>query len=498
MKTNAYIASVASILLLFAGCTAGPNYRKPSTKLTAGYGEVGPTTQPAATPDASPADANARISTTRPVITQWWTTFNDPVLNRFIDDARNANWNLKAAEARVRQARAQRGVTGSALYPTVDAGGAYTHSRNSRNTLLGAHGPTESDLWQAGFDANWEIDVFGGTRRSIEAADEDIRASVFDRNDVLLTLLGDVARSYIELRGFQRQIAIAEENLRSQRETLNLTKSKFDAGLNTTSDVARATAQVASTQSQVPRLEQQRDQAIHLLSVLTGREPQELLGELRPPGELPAPPPQIPVGIPSELLRRRPDIRRAEAQLHSATAQVGVATADLFPRFSLTGDFGRESTKFSLLGNGSSAFWTVGPTVSWPIFNAGRIRSQIRVQEAGTDVALANYEQAVLTSLQDVEDALVAYRQEFVRRESLVAAVENNQEALRTLLDQYQQGVTDFLNVLDAQRSLYTSQDELARSDTVVSTNAVALFKALGGGWEEQERSTAIAQGAAQ
>jgi NodT family efflux transporter outer membrane factor (OMF) lipoprotein len=300
-----------------------------------------------------------------------------------------------------------------------------------------------------------------------------------------------VARNYVELRGAQRQVTIAQDNVKAQQVTLDLTRAKFNAGLSNDVDVARSEAQVAATQSQIPQLQQQADQAIHRLSVLIGKEPQALLGELQLPAELPAPPPLVPVGLPSELLRRRPDIRRAEANLAGATARIGVATADLFPRFTLTGDLGTESNQFKHIGDSPSIFWSIGPGVSWPVFNAGRIRNQIRVEQARTDQALANYEQTVLNSLEEVESALVAYRQEFVRRESLAAAVSSNQRAVRLSQQLYQRGLANFLDVLDAQRSLYLSQDLLAQSDTTVSSNAVALFKALGGGWENPNQVAA-------
>ncbi len=477
-------------LSIAGGCTVGPNYKQPEMKITDRYAQARPTTEPAATTQGSITTvATTQVSTTQPISLTWWTTFNDPALDRLIDDARRGSLDLRAAEARVRQARAERGVVAADQYPNVDAVGGYSRSRASKNVgnFFGSGNnlaPTETDLWQAGFDASWEIDVFGRVRREIEAANADIRSAIFDRNDVLLSLLAEVARNYVELRGFQRQSAIAQENVKAQQVTLDLTRAKFNAGLSNDVDVARSEAQVASTQSQIPQLQQQADQAIHRLSVLTGKEPQALLDELRQPAELPAPPPQVPVGLPTELLRRRPDIRRAEANLASATAQVGVATADLFPRFTLNGQLGTEANKFARLGDSPSLFWSIGPGVSWPIFNAGRIRNQIRVQEARTDQFLAAYEQTVLNSLEEVENALVAYRQEFVRRESLAAAVSSNQRAVRLSQQLYQRGLANFLDVLDAQRALYLSQDLLAQSDTTVSSNAVALFKALGGGWE--------------
>lgn len=502
--------------LALAGCTVGPDYKQPqvagqehfSTATTrpsepagdaAGAGEAGGAGGAATRPAPVVVDASA----------PWWTAFNDPMLNRLVDESVHANLDLRAAEARVRQARAQRGVAVGGLWPSVDASGSYTRARSSQNTGMGGGGAgtvgetggggsgggqnpggvpvgfsSESDLWQAGFDAAWEFDVFGGTRRAIQSADAGIQAAVADRNDVLLSLLGEVARNYVELRGAQRQVAIAQENVGAQQQTLQLTRAKLAAGLSNDLDVARAEAQVASTASQIPALQTGVAQSIHRLSVLTGKPPAALLAALGAPAPIPPPPPEVPVGLPSELLRRRPDVRRAERQLAAQTANIGVATADLFPRFTLTGGLGLQSNKFADLAQGGSTFWSISPGVTLPIFNAGRIRSNIALERARTDEALANYERAVLTSLQEVEDALVAYQKEFTRRDILAQSVAANQRAVNLSQQLYQRGLTNFLDVLDSQRALYSSQDELARSDTQVSANAVALLKALGGGWD--------------
>jgi NodT family efflux transporter outer membrane factor (OMF) lipoprotein len=461
--------------LTLAGCTVGPNYRAPRVQVPDRY--TAASTQPSTTPAATqPINASAA----------WWTTFNDPALDRLIDEARRSNLDLRTAEARVREARAARGVVAADRLPTVDASGSYSRSRSSQNAGMfpGVAGiPTEQDLWTAGFDAAWEIDVFGGVRRLVEAANADIAAAVADRNDVLLTLLGEVARNYVELRGFQRQVAIAADNARAQRETLDLTRVRLNAGLGTDLEVARAEAQVAATESQVPTFQTRAAQAMHRLAVLSGKAPAALTGELAEIKDIPAPPPAIPAGVPSELLRRRPDIRRAERELAAATARVGVATADLFPRFRLTGSAGLQSNAFSSLGDSASSFWSIGPGVSLPIFNAGSVRAGIRVQNARTDAALARYEQTVLRSLEEVENALVAYRQEFSRRALLAQAVASSQRSVQLSQQLFQRGLTDFLNVLDAQQALYQNQDLLVQSDANVSANAVALFKALGGGW---------------
>jgi outer membrane protein, multidrug efflux system len=307
---------------------------------------------------------------------------------------------------------------------------------------------------------------------------------VEDRRDVLVTLLGDVAVTYIDIRGLQEQIDIARRNLVAQEHTADVTRRKKAAGFVGALDVANAEAQVASTKSQIPVLESQVRQDIYALSVLLGKEPGQLVEQLTVQTPIPTTPPQIPVGLPSELLRRRPDIRRAEAQLHAATAQIGVATADLFPKFSLNGAVGISGNKLSSLTNFNNRFWSVGPNASWDIFSGGRVQSNIKVQEALRDESFITYRRTVLTALKDVESSLVAYAKEQEHRTALADAVSANRRAvdLSTLL--YAQGETDFINVLNAQRSLLAAEDAYASSTRTVSTDLVSLYKALGGGWE--------------
>jgi NodT family efflux transporter outer membrane factor (OMF) lipoprotein len=301
-----------------------------------------------------------------------------------------------------------------------------------------------------------------------------------------VTLLAEVARNYVELRSFQSRLEIARSNLKVQQDTLELTQARFKAKIISELDVTRSQAQVESTASEIPALESQRNQAAHRLAVLLGQHPQALLEELLSTenGPIPSGPPDVPPGLPSHLLRRRPDVRRAERQLAAATARVGVAVADLFPRFSLTGSLGLQSETFHDLGNFDSRFYSIGPSVSWPIFDAGRIRENIRVQNARQEQAAVTYEKSVLTALEDVENALIAHAKEQQRRESLTRAVEANRRSVDMAKQLYDRGLTDFLNVLDAQRALFASEDALAQSDRTVSTDLVALYKSLGGGWE--------------
>lgn len=484
-------AACGFALSALTGCTVGPNYKRPAVAVPASFAAESSTTQPSVD------------------LARWWTTFNDPALDALIDRAVASNLDLRLATARLREARALRGVAGADLFPDVNVSGSYTRSRASENAFDfdGAGGGTggggnggganpgfgnfavpgeERDLYQAGFDANWEVDVFGRVRRSVEAANADIGAAVEGRRDALVTLLAEVARNYVEVRGFQRRIDIARANLKTQQDTLELTGARFKAQLISELDVTRADAQVATTAAQIPALEAQRNQAAHRLAVLLGQEPGALLNELFSAAQptIPSGPPEVPVGLPSDLLRRRPDVRRAERELAAATARIGVATADLFPRFSLTGSLGLQSEEFNDLASLDSRFFSIGPSVSWPVFDAGRIRSNIRVQDARQEQALVRYEQSVLTALEDVENALVGYGKERQRRTSLQRAVDANRRSVEMATQLYDRGLTDFLDVLEAQRALFASEDALVQSDRTISTNLVALYKALGGGWE--------------
>jgi len=472
-----------SLFLLFiislAGCTVGPNYRAPETRMPEAWSEL----QEDFTTD-HPAE-----------LTQWWTTFNDFMLDSLMARAVAANLDVRVAEARIREARAARGVVAAEGLPTIDASGSYSHSRRSENAdsfgNFSGGGSTgnsafdlESELFQAGFDATWELDVFGRVRRSVEAAEADIAAAEESRRDVLVTVLAEVARNYVELRGVQQQLTVARGNIATQQETVELTQARFQAGLTSALDVAQAEAQLATTQSQIPLLEIAIKQTIHGLGVLLGQEPVALLEELSPEAPIPQVPLETAIGLPSDLLRRRPDIRRAERELAAATARIGVATADLFPRFSLTGFLGLQSLDLEDIALGSSRFWTTGPNISVPLFEAGRIHANIRVQNARQEQALAQYEKTLLTALTDVENSLVAYAKEQARRRALAAAVDANRQAVDLANERYTKGLADFLNVLESQRSLYISQDQLVQSERTAVANLIALYKALGGGWE--------------
>ncbi|HWE02054.1 MAG TPA: efflux transporter outer membrane subunit [Tepidisphaeraceae bacterium] len=472
------------ITLFAAGCMVGPDYHAPATAMPVGF----------VNPSGPPTTQNS-TTTQRPINTvEWWKKFNDPTLDSLVVRAAACNLDLRQAQARLYQARATRGVIGSAQLPEIDANGQYARSgagRGGSATSFGNNGvaitrpaSVRQDFYQYGLDASWELDVFGGVRRSVEAADANLIAAVEDRRDVLVTVIAEVAVDYITLRGYQRQIVIAENNLAAQKRTADVTRRRFGAGFVSRLDVANADAQVYSTEADIPTLQSSAQQTIYALSILLGREPAALLSELSATAPLPLTPPDVPIGLPSELLRRRPDIRRAEAQLHAATAQIGVATAQLYPQFNLVGSLDIEASKLRGLGNWSNNIWSMGPSITWPIFAGGRIVANIQVQNALQQQAFLTYRQTVLTALQEVEYALVAYSKEQQRRKALIEDVAANRQGLDVATRLYTQGQTDFLNVLNSERSLFVAETSLAVSDTTIATDLAALYKALGGGWQ--------------
>jgi outer membrane protein, multidrug efflux system len=470
------------LAVLSAACSVGPDYRRPDFAVPANWRE----------------SQQGGLAAGSAELTRWWTAFNDPLLNSLVERAVQSNLDVRIAEGRIREARATRAFTAAGEWPTVDVSGSYTRNRLSENALslpfLGGGGALgggtlpgidlDQNLYKTGFDASWEIDVFGGVRRSVEAADANIEASVENRRDAIVTLLGDVAKNYIDLRGFQRRLAVTRANLKAQQESLDLTKIRFQTGLASDLDVAQAEGQVNSTAAQIPTLESSLKQSAYGLDVLLGLQAGSLWNELSNEKGIPALPPEVLVGLPSELLRRRPDIRRAERQLAAATAQIGAAVADLFPRFSLTGAAGLQSLSASDWFTGRSRFWSIGPTISWPIFDAGKIRANIEVRNAQQEQALGQYEKTVLIAFQEVETALVNYSKEQSRYRALTDTAAADRRALELANELYVRGLNDFLNVLDAQRSLYTAENDLAQSEATMASNLVALYKALGGGWE--------------
>ncbi len=473
-------AVTLALLLGAASCTVGPDYRPPTVAAPADWLEAW----------------NYGIDTTPADLSRWWNQFKDPLLNSLIERAAQSNLDLAVAQARIREARGALGASDADLWPTVDGAIAFSRSRTSANSISSSSSQggsfssnqldLERNLFKTGFDAAWELDIFGGARRRVEAAQAMVDVAVEERRGVLVTLLGEVARNYIELRGWQRRLAIAQDNLTAQRDILALTKVRFGAGLASDLEVALAEGQAHTTAAQIPGLEGAIKQLVYRLEVLIAGQPGLLWHELAAPLAIPALPPQTQVGLPAELLRRRPDIRRAERQLAAATAQVGAATADLYPKFSLTGVFGLQSLSASDWFAGRSRYWSIGPTITWPVFDAGKIRANIEIRSAQQEQALRLYEKSVLNGLAEVESALVSYVMEQGRYRALLEALSGNQRALGVAEDLYRQGLVAYLNVLDAQRSVYATANDLAQSETNLAVNLVGLYKALGGGWRSE------------
>ena len=461
------------VLAILTGCAVGPDYRPMQTPV----------------PDSWASPAPETLSQPGLDMARWWAAFDDPILVSLIESAFASNLDLKLAESRIRQARAARGIAVSGLGPAVNAGGSFKRSLTSPGGTLSTKTNTSegviSNLYLAGFDASWELDIFGGVRRGVEAADADILTTEEGRNDVLVTLAAETAVNYINLRGYQQQIIIARNNLQAQQRTAELTRKIYQAGLTGALDTVNADAQLAVTASQIPVLESLAQQSIYSLSLLLGREPGALLQELSAPTPIPAAPPAVPAGVPSELLRRRPDIRSAEAQIHAATARIGVATADLFPKFTMSGSAGFQNNDFNSWLNWANRYWSFGPSVNWQIFSTGKTLSNIELSKALQEQSFISYRQTVLTALQEVDNALIASTKERDHYQALSDAVAANRKAVSLATQLYTNGQTDFLQVLLAQRSLFASEDALVQSKRTVSTNIVALYKALGGGWEE-------------
>ncbi len=476
---NSRTALVALLIGTFAGCAVGPNYTRPNEPVPASWAE------PLA---AGESQAPATLAA-------WWRAFQDPDLDELAGTAVRTNLTVLVAEARVREARAERDVAAGGRWPSADASAAYSKNRYGANSYppLGQFPgvPLDYNLYNVGFDAAWELDLFGGVRRAVESSNAALGAAEYARRDVLVSVLAEVARNYIEARGYQERLAITRENITAQQDILQLTRNRYQNGLASDLDVQQAEALLTATQAQVPALEAGFAQSVHHLAVLLGEDPGALLRRMSSPRPIPLTPPAVPVGLRSDLLQRRPDIQRAERDLAAATAQIGVAKADLFPKFSLLGVAGVESTSSSNWLEYASRYFTVGPTVQWNLFEGGRLRANVRVQEARAQQAFDSYRQTILVALEDAENALVAYAKEQTRRQSLQRSVDASQTAFHLSSELYRSGLVDFLNVLDSERALYSAQDALVESTQSVSLNLVQLYKALGGGWEQPEATQA-------
>lgn len=457
----------ATMLLVFVGCAVvGPDYVPPEASLP-GLWHV----------PATGGLVGGHLD--KKGLATWWSILNDASLTNLVESAVSGNLGLKEARARVREARARHGITEADRFPTIDARGSAKTSRGSEET----GGGSERELYAAGFDAGWELDLFGGRRRTIEAAEAELQAGEEDLRDVLVSLLAEVALNYVEVRSFQTRLSVAEANLDAQEETNRITQWRFQAGLTTQLDVEQAKYSLEQTRAQIPVLQTGLVQAKNRLALLLGKQPgflEDILAERR---AIPSTPLEVAVGVPADVLRQRPDVRRAERQLAAQTAKVGVATADLYPKFSLLGSIGLEALSMDNLFLWGSRTHSTGPTVAWPLFDAGAIRKNIEVQSALQEQALIRYEAAVLSALEEVENAMVAYAEEQRRRHALGEATQAALRALELAQGQYSAGLIEFTNVLIAQRALLSLQDQLAVSEGEVTSNLISLYKALGGGW---------------
>jgi NodT family efflux transporter outer membrane factor (OMF) lipoprotein len=485
--------------LVMAGCTVGPNFEPPASSTPP---QVFERTQAA---QASSKAVEAGFNQ------DWWTLFNDPTLNALERQLADANLDVAAASARLRQSRAEQRVAGAAEYPTLDGAASYNRERGSPNGILsllgvtptgtqsqsaagntplgvaplpGSKGSPAYNLYQAGFDASWEIDIWGRVRRGVEAASALSDASYEDRNAVLLSARAELARDYIELRETQALLRIATDNLEIARDTAKLTQIRAREGVTTDLDVANASAQVASIESLIPTLQSRCDTTINAIGVLLAEEPGALQQTLGEPHDVPSLPGQVPIGFPSELVQRRPDIRKAEAELHAATASIGMAKADFYPRISLNGSAGFQTLQLSSLANWASGQFVVGPSITMPIFEGGRLKGTLNLREAQQQEAAIVYKHTVLDAWREVDDALVVYDAEQLRRDKLTAVVTLNQRALSIAQQRYKAGALDYLDVLNVQKQLLDAQRNSEQSKATAAANLITLCKALGGGWE--------------
>jgi NodT family efflux transporter outer membrane factor (OMF) lipoprotein len=487
--------SLASVV---AACAVGPDFAPPDPSLPQQW-FFGAQKPEHAAPAVESPDPD------------WWDLFKDHELTALENRVALANLDVKTATLRLAESRFQRGVTGSALLPSLNSNGSYEREKASANGILGLFGqqtpgseasggfgtgaggaPTSLlsalsspfNLWQQGFDASWELDLWGRVRREVEAADAQVDLAADQNRDVLVSSLAELARDYMQLRGIQEQIRIARDNLATANDILAVTRERSESGLTSGLDVEDAAAEAESIHAILPDLERQESEAINALSLLLDEPPGGLAVELVAPRNLPLQPPRLPVGIPSELARRRPDIREAEARLHAATANIGVAVGDFYPSVTLNGSVGFQALELTNLWKGSSLQYAMGPNVTMPIFEGGRLKSTLELRDAQQQEAAIAYHETVLKAWHDVVNALVAYRTEQERRLRLRLQVQHAQAALNLSRARYNDGVAQFITVLDAQRTLLSAEQALAVSATNVAVDIVALYKALGGGWE--------------
>lgn len=460
---------VLLVPLLGGGCMMGPNYVRPQAQVAENWLEAG--------------DARVRVGPQD--YGRWWNVFHDPVLDALVETAYRQNLPLRAAGVRVLEAQARRGVSIGALFPQLqELRSSYTRNELSENAANRAFLDRHFNNFQYGFDAAWELDVWGRFRRAIEAADADLLASVAAYEDVLVSLVAEVAATYVRIRVLEERLALARDNVRIQQQSLDMATVRFEAGGTTELDVQQATTLLRDTEATIPQLQTDLRQAQDSLSVLLGIPPRDLTELLKSPGRIPEPPPAVGLEIPGELLRRRPDIRRAEREVAAQSARIGVAFADLLPRLQLAGSIGLNAEEFPQLFAGGAFETVAGPRVSWPILNYGRLVNSVRVQDARFQQLAYNYENTVLRAQQEVEDALIAYLRGQERVKFLTESVHAAARAVEIANIQYESGGADYTRVLNSEQAKVREDDLLVSTRGAVVLGVIALYKALGGGWE--------------
>ncbi len=473
MRRNKLLIHLGAIIvgsLLLNGCLVGPDYKTPEVEV----------------PDKWRLPDSALLVPGEADIRTWWEVFQDPMLTDLINQAATSNLDLKVAVARVKEARARLGVARGDLFPAVDATGSSTRNLTSENSAT--PGGVTYDSHTGSFDASWEIDLFGKIRRSVEAAQADYQATQEERIGVMVTLYAEMASNYLQVRTTQARLSASKKNIKSQKEVLELTQIRFKNGLATGLDVAQAEQVLAGSEAALPPLFNDLNQSINAVALLLAMPPGAAEDRLSKPKPIPLIPAQVAVGVPLDIMRQRPDVRSAERQLAAATARIGQATADLYPSFSLTGTLGLAASDTSNFFSGGSRFYSFGPSFNWNLFAGGRIRAQIKVQDALTEQALLTYEQTVLGALGEVDNAATAFFQQRRRVYALEQSVNAARRTLDLSLRLYKEGLKDFQSVLDAQRSLFNADDDLAQARGELVGNLVQLYKALGGGWGPEQK----------
>ncbi|HUN70790.1 MAG TPA: efflux transporter outer membrane subunit [Steroidobacteraceae bacterium] len=477
--------ALASLGCTLAGCVMGPNFVKPKPKVPAQWSP---------TAAANGTEGASHVTSQGAQTVAWWSSFNDPTLSSLVQQSASQNLDVKEAMLRIEEAQEQIAVVAGGLWPDVSANASWSRQRLSTNTpngaIFGLHFPNlpptlvnPYDQYQLGLGASWTLDLFGTERRSLEAAGAQMQAAVEGAHAALLSMVSDVAATYIDLRGAQARRSILERSLATQRDLLQLTRDRRNAGLTSDLDVQNATAEVGTTQAEVPLADRQITVDINELSELMARPPEALRAELEQAQPVPAVPPVVPIGLPLDLARRRPDVRQAEANLHAATAEIGIAIANYFPQLTLTAAGGFQSEGLSQLVETASRFASLGPAIQLPIFEGGRLHAEVRLQKVKAKEAAVEYAQTVLTALHQVEDALAAYGADQARLASLQTAVTASRNARQLARQRYQSGVASFIDVLDAERTEEGNELSLADATTAVSGDLVQLYRALGGGW---------------